>query len=189
MYIPSYDFGLFDIREFSPLQAQEFGADTYFSANTPVSFVNYAINQLSGLIDPSNPAPYQNNSAIASPIIPYELQQFFQQKDNITVYPSGITPPELQKKGAPVKQGAKYVCGPNDGFFKRLLGICCIQAVSADGKECVLHSDDNSVGTVNPSGDRVDLTSALGLSALPQGAGVFLIGIIILVLLILFVRK
>lgn len=191
MLIPSYDFGLFEVQNFSPLQAQEFGADTYFSANTPVSYVNYALNQLQGLTDPSNPLPYTSRSTlrVAPPIIPDELRQFFQQKDNITVYPSGVTPPELRHKGAPVAQGAKQVCGPNDGLWKRLLGLCCIQAVSADGKECVQHSDDSSVGTVTPSGGRVDLTSALGLSALPQGAGVFLIGIIILVLLILFVRK
>ena len=192
MLIPSYDFGLFDIREFSPLQAQEFGADTYFSANTPQSYVNFALNQLTGLTQPNNPMPYLSQSALrtAPSIIPQELQDFFQQKpDNITVYPNGTLPPDLQHQGKPVPQGGKYVCGPNDGFWKRLLGICCIQAVSADGKDCVLHSDDSSVGTVNPSGGRVDLTSPLSLGALPQGAGVFLLGIIILVLLILFVRK
>lgn len=189
MYIPSYDFGLFDIQQFSPLQAQEFGADTYFSANTPLSYVNYALNQLMSLTNPNDPRPYNTRGYPATPIIPTELQDFFQRKDNVTVYPSGQLPPELQHQGKPVPQGAKYVCGPNDGFWKRLLGICCIQAVSSDGKECVLRSDDSSVGTTNPSGGRVDLTSALGLSALPQGAGVFLIGLLVLVLLILFVRR
>ncbi len=108
MYIPSYDFGLFDIRNFSPLQAQEFGADTYFSANTPTSYVNFALNQLQGLTDPRNPYPYVSRSALrpAADIIPRELQQFFQQKDNITVYPSGQTPPELQHQGPPVRQTA-----------------------------------------------------------------------------------
>lgn len=191
MLIPSYDFGLFDIREFSPLQAQEFGADTYFSANTPISYVNYAINQLTGLTQPDNPLPYISQGALrtASPIIPEELQYFFQQRDNITVYPSGTTPPELQHKGAPVKEGTKRMCTDADAMWKKIFGVCCMPPTQAVGDKCVLHSDDSSVGTVTPSGERVDLTSALGLSALPQGAGVFLIGIIILVLLVLFVRK
>lgn len=191
MYIPSYDFGLFDIDAFSELQANEYGAMTRFSANTPTSYVDFSLNQLYNLLNPSNPNPYISRMPQTTSIIPQELQQFFQQRqgDAITVYPSGVTPPELQHQGAPVTQATKRVCTEADGFWKRLLGICCIQAVTPDGKDCALHSDDSSVGTVTPSGGRVDLTSALGFQSLPQGAGVFLIGILILVLLILFVRK
>lgn len=187
MYVPSYDFGLFDVREFSPLQMNEFGADTYFSANTPLSYVDYALNQMSGLTQPNNPTPYVSQSMIrtAPRIIPEELQQFFQQRDNITVYPAGQTPPELQHKGG-VVSGTTVPCTGKPWYW-RYLGWCCpFEIVNG---ECVLHSDDSSVGIVNPSGGRVDLNSALGLSALPQGAGVFLIGVIILVLLILFVRR
>lgn len=187
MNIPSYDFGLFEIPYFSELQANEYGIATRFQANTPTSYVDFSLNQLYNLMNPANPNPYLARRPNTAQIIPDELQNFFQQRDNITVYPSGTTPPELQRQGAPVSQGGKRVCTDSDPFWKRLLGICCIQAVTPDGKQCAQVNDDSSVGTVSPSGDRVNAADLL--KGLPQGSGVFLLGIIIIVLLILFVRK
>lgn len=194
MYIPSNDFSLFDIPYFSELQANEYGIATRFNANTPASFVDFSLNQLYNLTDPNNRNPYISRRPVSTSIIPDELQDFFrlmQSRDNITVYPSGTTPPELQRKGPPVQAGAKRMCDPNDKSWaewtRRLLGICCTQGITPDGTQCTLHSDDSSVGTINPSGDRVDPTK--WFEGLPQGAGVFLIGIVIVILLILFVRK
>lgn len=194
MYIPSYDFGLFEIPYFSELQANEYGAATRFNANTPTSFVDYSLNQLIGLTQPGNARPYSQRN-VSMPIIPYELQEFFrqQQSGNITVYPSGTLPPELQHKGAPVTQGAKRMCNPNDNSWaewtRKLLGICCTQGITADGKECTLHSDDSNVGTTTPSGGRIGDATKEFFGNLPQGAGVFLIGVVIVVLLILFLRR
>jgi|SRR5215813_1496785 len=184
MLIPSYDFGLFDIREFSPLQAQEFGADTYFSANTPLNYVDFALNQFSGLTQPLNPTPYiANSSDVVPTFIPQELQRFFQNKDSITVYPSGTTPPELQKQGGAVK--SKQIPCEGKPWWWSYLGWCCPFEIKGD--ECVLHSDDSSVGYGGGVSDAIAKTFPIG--QLPQGAGVFLVGVIILVLLILFVRK
>jgi hypothetical protein len=192
MYIPSYDFGIFDIDAFSELQANEYGAMTRFSGNTPVSYVDFSLNQLYGLLNPSNPYPYISRQPTQT-IIPRELQDFFAQKDKVIVYPSGTVPPELQRQGPPVAQGNKVMCDPNDtswsGYTKRLLGICCTQGISPDGKSCTLHSDDSSVGTTTPSGERIGDVTAAWFGSLPQGAGVFLIGIAVVILLILFVRK
>jgi len=46
MYIPSYDFRIFDLPQFSPLGAQEFGADTMFSAGTPTGFIAEEIDNV-----------------------------------------------------------------------------------------------------------------------------------------------
>lgn len=194
MYIPSYDFGLFDIDAFSELQAQEFGAMTRFSANTPVSYVDFSLNQLYGLLDRSNPFPYISRQPTEQ-IIPRELQDFFrfQQGGDVSVYPSGTLPPELQRQGSPVATGNKKMCDPNDksfwGYTKRLLGVCCTQGITPDGKNCTLHSDDSSVGTTTPSGDRIGDQTKSRFDDLPEGAGTLLIGVIVVVLLILFVRK
>jgi hypothetical protein len=84
MLTPSYDFNLFGLDNFSPLTAGEFGAGTSFSANDPVSFVNYSLNQLASSLQPYNPLPYL--SAQVSPnlyggsglIIPQSPLDFFQ---------------------------------------------------------------------------------------------------------------
>lgn len=198
MYIPNFDFGLFEIPYFSELQANEYGIATRFNANTPASYVDLSLNQLFNLMNPNNPQPYISRRPIAAEIFPRELQDFFMsgnfaQKDNITVYPAGTVPPELQRQGPPVQTGGKRMCNPNDTswaeYTRRLLGICCTQGITPDGRECTLLSNDSSVGTTTPSGDRIGDATSKFFTGLPQGAGVFLIGIAIIVLLILFARR
>jgi hypothetical protein len=187
MYIPSYDFQLFDIPSFSELQANEFGVATHFSANTPVSFVDYSLNRLLGLTQPGNTAPYEQRQFPAV-MYPYSMQDFFrglQQRDNVTVYPSGTLPPELQ--GTP-KQSTLPKCGPEHPWYWRYLGWCCPFIVTADNK-CMMVSDDSSVGTQTPSGERATDKIASAFGSLPQGAGIFLIGVLVVILLILFVRR
>lgn len=190
MLIPSYDFQLFEIPYFSPLQLQEFGIDPYFSAGTPTRYVDYVLNQIAGLTQPSNGRPYAARNG-NGPIIPYELQEFFtQRRDNITVYPSGTTPPELQHKGAPVpQQTADRMCTDSDPLWKKIFGICCSAPQQIINGRCTLVSDDSSVGTTTPTGERIGDATKAFFGNLPQGAGVFLVGVVIVILLLLFVRR
>lgn len=48
-YIPSFDFRLFELPQFSPLQAQEYGAETIFSASDPPWFVDASLAALAGI--------------------------------------------------------------------------------------------------------------------------------------------
>src|SRR5262245_33143086 len=76
MYIPSYDFRIFDLPLYSPLQAQEFGAATSFSANTPTSYIDYSINQLASLSNPSSPFPYIQRQ-FPYPVDNFDLENYF----------------------------------------------------------------------------------------------------------------
>jgi hypothetical protein len=52
MEFPSFDFELFRVPFFSPLQAQEFGATTSYQANTPVAYADYSLSQLFNQVNP-----------------------------------------------------------------------------------------------------------------------------------------
>lgn len=187
MYIPSYDFKLFKIPNFSPLEANEYGAMTQFSASTPSSYVDYSINQLAGLMQPNNPNPYSQQQ-FPSEIIPYELQQFFQDTPSAAAERLrklrdqanevlGETPQDKVKAPKP-----KSDCPPG---YSRVnpLGITWL---SYCGKERKFDGQ----GTM---GDKED-TTGLGnfekfMNALPQGSGIFLIAIVAIILLFLFVKR
>lgn len=162
MYIPSYDFRIFDIPYFSPLQAQEFGADTTFSASTPLGYIDNSFNQL-----------FQQGASETRE----RLRQIRDEADRMYKQAGGndqTTPqiPNVNKGDCPTG-------------YKRVTPFG-IGALSYCGKE--LRSDDSgAIGDKRaPPG-----MSALetGLNSLPQGAGLFLIAIVAIIFLLLFVRR
>lgn len=187
MYIPSYDFKLFKIPNFSPLEANEYNATTQFSANTPLAYVDYSINQLAGLMQPNNPNPY-NQRQFPSEIIPSELAMFFQD-----------TPSAAAERLRKLRDQANEVLGetPQDKVsVPKPKGDCPagysrvtpfgISWLSYCGKQLV----SDGAGTM---GDK-EAPAGLGtvektLNALPQGSGIFLIAIVVIVLLFLFVKR
>jgi hypothetical protein len=189
MYIPSYDFDLFDLPQFSPLQAQEFGAETSFRANTPLSFVDWSLNQFAGLMNPRAAYPYVQ-SQFPSEIDMRFGQPFFQGAEDVRERlrrvrdeanrvlveaggntQSSIPAPTTKSSGCPTGYSPVSVFG--------LFSYC--------GKD--LKSDDSSVGTTNPSGDRIGDATKDFFANLPPGAGIFLIAVVVIILLLLFVRK
>ena len=187
MYIPSYDFKLFKIPNFSPLEANEYNASTQFSANTPLAYVDYSINQLAGLMQPNNPNPY-NQRQFPSEIIPSELAAFFQD-----------TPSAARDRLRKLRDQANEVLGEtaqDKVAVPKAKGDCPegysrvtpfgISALSYCGKQRV----SDGQGTM---GDK-EAPAGLGqletfMNALPQGSGVFLIAVIVIILLFLFVKR
>ena len=180
MYIPSYDFDLFDLPQFSPLQAQEFGAETSFRANTPLSFVDWSLNQFAGLMNPQASFPYLQRQ-FPSPITESFGQPFFQ---------GGQTRAEIEAEVARTKQvfdearakAASPVQCPDGYSPVSVFGI-----FSYCGKD--MKSGDSSVGTTTPSGNRIGDATKDFFANLPQGAGIFLIAVAVIILLLLFARK
>lgn len=184
MYIPSFDFELFDVPQFSPLQAQEFGAETSFRANTPLSFVDWSLNQFAGLMNPNASFPYvqsQFPSVIDTAYgIPFfQSGQKPQTREEIEAEVAAAKS-VYDKAVAKVKEKPDCPPGYSPVSVFGLFSYC--------GKD--LKSDDSSVGTTTPSGGRIDDTT-LGIffKDLPQGAGIFLIAVVVIILLLLFVRK
>ena len=181
MYIPSYDFDIFDLPQFSPLQAQEFGAETSFRANTPLSFVDWSLNQFAGLMNPRASYPYQQFQ------FPSDIDTAF----GIPFFQGGQSRAEIEAEVAKTKQifdeAKAKVKSPvqcPEGYSP----VSVFGIFSYCGKD--LKSDDSSVGTTNPSGDRAgEVTAKNFFKDLPEGAGIFLIAVIAIILLLLFVRK
>lgn len=176
MYIPSYDFKLFKIPNFSPLEANEYGAMTQFSANTPLSYVDYSINQLQGLLQPDNAYPYAQRQ-FPSPVIPYELQSFFQNQSRADIEA------EVAKRQADYEKAKADVTKPKtcpEGYKPvSVFGIFsyCGKGMQSDGPGTMKESDVG-LGSFEKF-----------LNALPQGSGIFLIALVVIILLFLFVRK
>lgn len=178
MYIPSYDFNLFKIPNFSPLGAQEFNAMTEFSANTPLSYVDYSLNQLAALTQPNNPNPYSQRQ-FPSEIIPYELQSFFQGQSRADIEAEvAKRQAEFEKAKADVKAPKTCPEGYKPVSVFGIFSYCGKQMVS-DGQ-----------GTM---GDK-EAPAGLGtlektMNALPSGSGIFLIAVVVIILLFLFVKR
>lgn len=188
MYIPSYDFDLFDLPQFSPLQAQEFGAETSFRANTPLSFVDWSLNQFAGLMNPQASFPYLQTQ-FPSTINQSFGEPFFQGAEDVRERLRRVRDEANRALGeaggntqasAPVPKSSECPKGYSPVSVFGLFSYC--------GKD--MKSGDSSVGTINPSGDRIG-AATLGtfFKDLPQGAGVFLIAVVVIILLLLFVRK
>ena len=183
-YIPSYDFTLFDVRPFSPLQAQEFGASTSFNASDPASFVDFALNQFYALTQPRNARPFPQ-SQFPTEIGSFDPVDFFQDSTGRD-YRLQV---ELEKtkrraemeaaKDALNAQAKQCPAGYKPVSVFGLFSYC--------GKEMV--SDDSSVGTTTPTGERIGDATKKWLAALPAGSGIFLIAVVIIILLLLFARK
>jgi len=179
MYIPSYDFRIFDLPQFSPLGAQEFGADTMFSANTPTGFIDYSINQLSGLLNPNSPFPYVQRQ-FPSVIDTFEINTFFQGASDTRERIRQIRDQAdrmLKEAGGdePCAEGRNIVggCGPILGSKK---------VMKSDG-------DTSGVGTTTPTGGKIGDATVKWFKSLPAGSGVFIIAIVVIILLLLFVKK
>jgi len=191
MLIPSYDFRIFDLPMFSPLQAQEFGADTMFSANTPTGFVDFSINQLSGLTDPSAVFPYIQNQ-FPSVVDRFNLDNYFASPQD--------TPEAAKERLRKLRDKANEILGETQQTpspfpsttqkrdcppgYKRVnpFGISWL---SYCGKE--LRSDDSGIGDKQAPPGMKQLE--IGLNSLPQGAGIFLIAVVAIIFILLFVRR
>jgi hypothetical protein len=179
MYIPSYDFRIFELPQFSPLQAQEFGADTMFSANTPTGFIDFSINQLSGLLNPNSPFPYVQRQ-FPSVIDNFETNTFFQGAADTRAKLKQIRDEAdrlLNEAGGSgdCKEGRNILggCGPILGSKKVL---------KSDG-------DTSGIGTTTPTGGKIGEATATWFKSLPAGSGTFIIAVVVIILLLLFVKK
>jgi hypothetical protein len=189
MYIPSYDFRIFDLPLFSPLQAQEFGAATSFNANTPTSYIDYSLNQFSGLLNPSADNPYSQRQ-FPTPIGRYDFEDYFQD-----------TPQAARERLRKLRDQANEVLGETQADLSKALPstkkttdecppgyspVSVFGLFSYCGKK--LHSDDT--GAMGEKGDATGLGNVEKvMNALPAGSGIFLIAVIIIILLFLFVKR
>lgn len=169
MWNPSFDFRLFELPQFSPLQAQEFGAETIFGAADPPWFVDRSIGELFGLGDL---ALFQGESAEA---IRERLRRTRDEADRLLREAGGSAPAQ-----APASKCGTTKCHWYERWAGKKDGECCHD---------VLTSDDSSVGTISPSGDRVGSGLKEWLEALPSGSGVFLVAVLAIIFLLLFARR
>ena len=179
MYIPSYDFRIFDLPQFSPLGAQEFGADTMFSANTPTGFIDFSINQLSGLLNPNSPFPYIQRQ-FPSVIDTFETNTFFQGASDTRAKIKQIRDEAdrlLKEAGGSddCKDGRNILggCGPIIGSKK---------VMKSDG-------DTSGIGTTTPTGGKIGEATTNWFKSLPVGLETFIIAVVVIILLLLFVKK
>ncbi len=162
MYIPSYDFRIFDIPYFSPLQAQEFGADTTFSASTPLGYIDNSFNQL-----------FQQGASDTRE----RLKQIRDEADRMYKQAGG------NDQAPSVPSGNKTSDCPTG--YKRVTPFG-IQWLSYCGKLSVSDGPGTMGDKTAPPGMEAVET---GLNSLPQGAGIFLIAVVAILFLLLFVRR
>jgi len=188
MQIPSFDFGLFSVPSFSPLQAQEFGAMTDFSANTPTPFIDFSLSQFLGLTQPNNAYPYAQRQ-IPTRIVPYELEQFFQGQDRSRAEIEA----EVRRREEAFRKaeedarrsGALNIWDILQGKTVRSGGsgpIVGDQKTVSDGPDVLATEGSKKVGATF---DQVKMW----LDALPGGAATFLIAVVIIILLVLFAGR
>ncbi|HEY7160207.1 MAG TPA: hypothetical protein VH815_03065 [Acidobacteriota bacterium] len=183
MYIPSYDFRIFDLPMFSPLQAQEFGAATSFSANTPTSYIDNSLNQFAALLNPRNLNPYPQNQFPVD-FGRFDFENFFQSQDAITI----------RDRATKVRDQAQSVIDEINGKRSSPSTDDCKQGRNIFGgcgpilgSKKVISDGTGTMGDKEaPAGMQ---TFETFLNALPQGAGIFLIAIVVIVLLFLFVKR
>jgi hypothetical protein len=181
---PSYDFRLFDIGWASPLQANEYGAATSFRANDPTSFVDFSLNQLAGLLNPRSAYPYPQRQ-LPMPIEEVPFLSFFQ---NQAAQSSSETRERLKR----VRDEADRLLGQAGGGEpcaegRNILGGC---GPILGSKKVTKHDgSDSSVGTATPTGGRIGDATKAWFESLPAGSGIFLIGVAVVILLLLFIRK
>jgi hypothetical protein len=184
MYVPSYDFRIFDLPQFSPLGAQEFGADTMFSASTPTRFIDYSINQLSGLLNPNSPFPYVQRQ-FPSVIDSFEVSTFFQGASDTRAKLQQIRDEAdrmLQQAGG---SNANQSGGCTEG--RNILGGC--GPILGSKKVMKSDGDTSGVGTTTPTGGRIGQATLSWFESLPKGAATFIIAVVVIILLLLFVKR
>jgi hypothetical protein len=160
MYVPSYDFRIFDIPFFSPLQAKEFGADTTFSAATPLNYIDYSFNQLFQ-------QGQQTRAEIESEVSRRKAE--YEKAVQDAIKSGGIS---IKKSDCP--EGYSRVTP----FGIEALSYCGKQRVS-DGQ--------GTMGDKEAPAGLGKLETAM--NSLPQGSGLFLIAVVAIIFLLLFVRR
>lgn len=159
-YIPSFDFNLFSIPWISPLQAGEYGAETTFRANTPLSYVDYSLSQLQGILNPMQSYPY--NQSV-----------FFQN-------PQGTPDYEAQVEKEVEKAREAYEEAKRRAESTNIFG----------GKGPILGSKEiKNVDDAGIAKSKAGKQLKQWFDALPQGSGVFLIAVAVVILLLLFVKR
>jgi hypothetical protein len=183
MYIPSWDFRIFDLPMFSPLQAQEFGAATSFNANTPTSYIDYSLNQFSGLLNPTADNPYSQRQ-FPTPIGRFDFENFFQSQDATTI----------RDRATKVRDQAQSVIDEINGKTSSTTSDDCKQGRNIFGgcgpilgSKKVISDGAGTMGDKEMPAGMQSLETFL--NALPQGAGIFLIALVVIVLLFLFVKR
>ena len=191
MYIPSYDFDIFDLPDFSPLQAQEFGADTSFRANTPTSFLDWSLNQFAGLMNPNAAYPYIQ-SQFSSKIDTNFGNTFFQSGQGAQTreqIEAEVAAAKAVYDKAVAKVKEKPTCPP--GFSP----VSVFGLFSYCGKDMLSDGDTSTLPPgIKEKREEEIKKMVLGewgewFKSLPKGSGVFLIAVVVIILLLLFVRR
>lgn len=179
MYIPSWDFRIFDLPMFSPLQAQEFGAATSFSANTPTSYIDQSLNSFAALLNPNNPNPYPQRQFPAS-MSDFGFDTFFQSEDAVSIRDRATKVRDQAQAVLDELGGKKNDCPQG----RNILGGCGPILGSKP-----MRSNDSSIGDdPTHSGQKIGSLKEW-FDSLPSGSGIFLIAVIVIILLFLFVKR
>lgn len=185
---PSYDFRLFDVGWASPLQAGEFGAATSFRASDPTSFVDFSLNQLSGLLNARAANPYPQRQLPAT-IEEIPFLRYFQGETQRAEVEAARRQADLE---AAMRQAEQEAASRGINVWDFLRG----RTVRSGGSGPivgggVLKSDgsDSGVGTTTPTGSRIGEATKAWFASLPAGSGIFLIGVAALIFILLFARK
>jgi hypothetical protein len=230
-YIPSTDFGLFQLPQFGELFANSLGIASRFQNSDPTDYVNYSINSLAQILRPQQPLsipPMSNYGqgielpSAMSNLAPLITPQFFQGKapagsnapnpyyDPPKIYaplPStGQFPPVFDPNRTPQEiakdpYGIKIInqipilsgnpqtsgkCPQGESEYKDVFGFShCGKGMVSDGSG----SGDKRVIGDDPtkSGDKAQSISDF-FKTLPEGSGIFLIAIAIIILILIFAR-
>lgn len=171
MLIPNYDFELFELPDFSALEANEFGATTRFQASDPTSWVDYSLNQLYGLVNPQAAYPYTQRQ-FPSPIVDVPFVNYFQS-------PQGRDVTLDEAREVAKRRGCTV--------FDLITGNCrpAIVTGEAGPKDQDILKSDGGDTLSTPGSKKV----GEWLEALPAGSGVFLIAILAIIFLLLFVGR
>lgn len=173
MEFPSFDFQLFKVPFFSPLQAQEYGATTTFQANTPAQYADFSLSQLFGIADPQQNYPYNGQSFFTGQ---GESAESIRQRLETVI---ANAQENLRKLGVPDTTGK---CPDGETEYKDIFGFKhCGKLTKHDGQGTVGDDPTHSGKKIE---DRLNF-----LKALPEGSGVFLIALVAIVFLFLFVRR
>ena len=155
-----------------------------FSASTPTRFIDYSINQLSGLLNPNSPFPYVQRQ-FPSVIDSFEVSTFFQGASDTRAKLQQIRDEAdrmLQQAGG---SSANQSGGCTEG--RNILGGC--GPILGSKKVMKSDGDTSGVGTTTPTGGKIGEATLLWFKSLPKGAATFIIAVVVIILLLLFVKR
>lgn len=212
-FFPSYDFQLFDLPHFGELFANSFGASTKFSASMPTPYVDFSLNQLLAATQPNNPFPYQQRQVPVDMRL-YDLLNFFQSA-NATLQPpqrrvqqqtkpleipslTDLLNQQSDTQGSDAYRRAQREAERRGCSLQDLLTGNCTPAIlsptgraqgkqGSTGKETA--SIDSSVGDDPTKSGKKAQSIADIFKLLPEGSGIFLIAVVVIILLLLFVKR